>query len=160
MNNSNKFAETIIISEEGFSGHEYHCSEGWITIGFGRKLSEIKYAPLGNTKTTKEKEIVFVRKRIQEIEAAIQNKHPAAWMKCNDARKAILVSLGYQVGITGLFAFKKMWEALSRGDFELACGEMVDSKWFIQTRNRAKRHVDQMKIGSLHMYYLSQGAFV
>lgn len=155
-----KFAETIITVEEGFKQHEYHCSEGWVTIGFGRKLSNVKYAPLGNTKVTKEQEIVFVRNRIQEIESRLSSAHPSAWSKCNDARKAILVSMAYQIGIDGLLAFRKMWENLNRGDFELAAREMQNSKWFVQTPNRARRHIEQMKIGSLHMYYLSQGTFI
>jgi lysozyme len=153
------FAELMIKLDEGWSPHEYHCTEGFVTTGWGRKVSNIKYAPLGNTKTTKEKEIVFVRKRIQEIESALEKQQPSAWMKCNEARKAVLIGMGFQMGVTGLLAFKKMWEALSRGDFELASREMLNSKWAVQTKNRAKRYSDQMKIGSLHMYYLSQGAF-
>jgi lysozyme len=65
--------------------------------------------------------------------------------------------LAYQLGLTGVSQFQKMWMALSNGDFGLAAKEMLNSKWAKQTPNRAKRHVEQMERGEIIRYYLTNG---
>lgn len=152
------YAELIIKVEEGWRSKAYHCSEGWVTIGWGRKLSDIKYAPLPSMTANKEEELKFVREKIIQIEGQLRSRFPLAWSKCNEQRQAILVSMCYQVGFVGLIAFQKMWACLDRGDFEGASREMVNSKWYVQTRHRALRHSQQMRTGTMHVYYLTQGA--
>ena len=152
------YAELIIKTEEGWRQHPYHCSEHYVTIGYGRKLSDTKYAPLPAMTANKEEELKFVREKISQIEGQLRSRFPVAWGKCNEQRQAILISLAYQVGFVGLIAFKKMWACLDRGDFEGASREMVNSKWYIQTRHRALRHSQQMRTGTMHVYYLTQGA--
>ena len=157
MSNLTKFAEIIIVAEEGFSASEYYCTQGYATSGFGRKVSDIKYFPLSSKKVTKEEAIVFVRDKITEITNQLRSRFPLAWGKCNEQRQAILISLTYQIGLTGISNFKKMWACLDRGDFEGASKEMVNSKWYLQTKNRALRHSQQMRTGTMHVYYLTQG---
>jgi len=157
MTNLIKFAEIISVAEEGFSASEYFCTQGYATTGFGRKVSDVKYFPLSNKKVTKGEEIKFVRDKINEITNQLRSRFPLAWGKCNDQRQAILVSLAYQIGFTGISAFKNMWACLDRGDFEGASKEMVNSRWYQQTKNRALRHAQQMRTGTMHVYYLTQG---
>lgn len=152
------FAELIIKVEESFRAKGYHCSEGWLTIGYGQKLSNVKYAPITSQVVTKEEAIIFVRDKITEITNQLRSRFPLAWGKCNEQRQAILISMAYQVGVVGLVAFQKMWACLDRGDFEGASKEMVNSKWYLQTKNRALRHSQQMRTGTMHVYYLTQGA--
>jgi lysozyme len=152
-----KTAENVIITEEGWSSRQYYCSEQYATIGFGRKVSDKKNTPLTNEITTKEKEIVFVREKIRELSYALMSRYHAAWNKCNQARQAILISMAYQLGLTGVSQFQKMWMALSNGDFGLAAKEMLNSKWAKQTPNRAKRHAEQMERGDVIRYYLTNG---
>lgn len=151
-----KTAENIIKAEEGWKPRQYYCSEHYPTIGYGRKCGP-QFAPLTNEITTKEKESQFIRDEIREIQSRIIAYFPKAWNNCNNARQAILISLVYQMGMSGVTKFTKMWQALSSGDFEWAAKEMLDSKWAKQTPNRAKRHSEQMRTGSIHMYYLSSG---
>ena len=151
------FSELIIKIEEGWVAKEYYCSEGFRSIGYGRKLSNVKFEPLGNTITTEREEILFVRQRISEIIKSLSTIKGKAWNNCNDQRKAILVSLAYQLGVSGALKFNNMWTALERNDFELASKEMLDSLWAKQTKNRALRHAKTMKDGGLDMYYLSKG---
>lgn len=149
-------AELIITLEEGFSSRMYRCTMGWNTIGYGRTVGK-KGDPLTNEVTTKEKEIVFVREKIRELSYALMSRYPSAWSKCNQARQAILISMVYQLGLTGVSKFQKMWMALSNGDFSLAAKEMLDSRWAKQTPNRAKRHAEQMERGDVIRYYLTNG---
>lgn len=155
----NQYAEIVIKLEEGWRQREYHCSEGFRSIGYGRKLSNVKFEPLGNTVATEKEEIVFVRQRISEVITKLAVLQPIAWSKCNLQRQAILVSLAYQVGIEGALKFKKMWAALESNNFEEASKQMLDSLWAKQTKNRALRHAKTMKDGTLDMYYLSKGTF-
>lgn len=155
----NTYAELIIKLEEGYVNREYHCSEGFRTIGYGRKLSNIKFEPLGNMVAIEKEEIIFVRQRISDVITRLSTLQPIAWSKCNLQRQAILISLAYQVGIEGALKFKKMWSAIEMSNFEEASKQMLDSLWAKQTKNRALRHAKTMKDGSLDMYYSSKGAF-
>lgn len=155
----NKYAEIIIKLEEGLRLSEYHCTEGYRTIGYGEKLSNIKWEPLGDTKRTEKQALQFLRERIFEIISRLVAHKPKAWNNCNEQRQAILISMCYQLGVAGVLKFNNMWAALERNDFELASKEMLDSLWAKQTKNRALRHSKTMKDGSLDMYYISKGTF-
>lgn len=155
----NTYAELIIKLEEGWKQREYHCSEGFRSIGYGRKLSNIKFETLGNTVAIEKEEIVFVRQRIADVITRLSTMYPIAWSKCNLQRQAILISMTYQLGLTGVSNFKKMWAALESNNFEEASRQMLDSLWAKQTKNRALRHSKTMKEGSLDVYYTSKGTF-
>lgn len=159
MSNLTKLAETIIVVEEGFSANEYYCTQGYVTTGFGRKVSDIKYAPLSSKKVTKEAELKFVRESIDKIIHKLSTTKSMAWSKCNEQRKAILISMAFQMGVVGLLAFHRMWSCIERADFDGAAKEMVNSKWYVQTKNRALRHSQQMRVGSTHIYYQTNGQF-
>jgi lysozyme len=149
----NKFAESIIRLEEGLRLKPYRCSEGCPTIGFGEKIGD-KGDPLPNITTTKEEALIFLRKRISEIIPRLISHNTVAWNNCNRQQQAILISMAYQVGVSGLLAFKKMWKAIEMRDFKEAGKQMLDSKWAVQTRNRAVRHSNTMSSGNLDMYYV------
>ena len=51
----------------------------------------------------------------------------------------VLLSMSYQMGVTGVTRFKKMLAAMLLKDWTKAADEMLDSKWARQTPNRAKR---------------------
>ena len=158
MSNIEKYAELVIKTEERFKGHAYYCSEGVPTIGYG-KVVGTKGSPLPNITTTKEEATKFLRERIQSIIPQLSKKFPKAWGNCNEAQKAILVSMTYQLGLNGVSAFTKMWKALDIKDWTLAYKEMLDSKWARQTPNRANRHAKQILTGNVDVYYLTNGEF-
>ena len=83
----------------------------------------------------------------------MSNKHALAWQRCNDARKSILVSMCYQLGLAGMSNFKMMLASIREEDFDSAAFHMLDSKWARQTPNRAERHAEQMQTGVLLDYY-------
>ena len=151
-----KTAENIITIEEGFRSRCYRCTEGYPTIGFGKRVGE-KGDPLTNEIADKAKEIIFVREKIRELSYALMSKFPTAWRQCNQQRQAILISMTYQLGVAGISQFQKMWMALSAGHFDIAAKEMLNSKWAKQTPNRAKRHSEVMERGDLIRYYLTNG---
>lgn len=151
------YAELMIKVDEGFKSKPYYCTENYPTIGYGERIGD-KFAPLGNETRTKSESLKFVRERIAEVTNQLRTRFPQAWGKCNEQRQAVLIGMAYQLGITGISAFKNMWSCLARGDFEGASKEMVNSRWYIQTKNRALRYSQQMRTGTMHVYYLTEGS--
>lgn len=149
-------AEKIIKIEENYKARPYYCTAGIPTIGYGKVIGK-KGEPLPNITANRAEEDLFVKEKIRELSYALMSRYSVAWNKCNQARQAILISMAYQLGLTGVSQFQKMWMALSNGDFSLAAKEMLNSKWAKQTPNRAKRHVEQMERGEIIRYYLTNG---
>jgi lysozyme len=52
-----------------------------------------------------------------------------AWHKLDEVRKAVLINMAFNLGVTGLFKFKNTLEAVNNGYFNRATAEMFDSKW-------------------------------
>lgn len=150
-------AEKIIKLDEGWRNRQYYCSEGYVTIGWGRKVSNQKHAPLTNEIADKEKETIFVREQVRSISYQLMTRFSVAWNNCNQNQQAVLIAMCYQMGIAGVSAFKKMFMAIERKDFEMASREMLNSKWAKQTANRANRYAEIMHTGSLSRYYLTNG---
>ena len=62
-------------------------------------------------------------------------------------RGEVLVEMAYQMGVGGLFKFKRMWAALAVGAYSGAAHEMLDSRWAKQTPKRAKELAEIMQTG-------------
>lgn len=122
---------------EGLKLHPYKCTAGKTTIGYGRNLDD-----KGITASEAEEMLLT---DMCEVEERLFGE--GLFSGLNDARKAVLINMGYQLGVSGLFKFKKMIAALDRKQYELAAKEMLDSRWSMQTPNRAKELSDQMLTG-------------
>lgn len=142
-------ASRVIKFEEGFREKPYYCSEGYPTIGWGRVVGR-KGEKLPDIRTNVVAEEVFLQQRIYDINKQI----PDILEPLNDARRAILVSMAYQLGVAGLRKFKKFIQALAREDWAEAQTQMLDSLWARQTPNRAKRHAAVILSGELEGAYV------
>ena len=78
----------------------------------------------------------------------------AAYGMCNYARKSVMVSMAYQMGVDGLAKFSKTLDHIKRGEFAEAAMEMLNSKWARDdSPERARRHTEQMRIGRFMEIY-------
>lgn len=133
----------ILEREEGFREQPYLCSEGYPTIGYGLKIGP-KDAPLGMYQFAIPKDVALYWLRLHcadlygEMEEALT---PVG----NAGRRAVLLSMAYQLGISGLMNFRNMWAAIERQDWEEAAEQMTDSLWARQTPERAQRHARIMR---------------
>lgn len=144
---------TLIKTEEGFRAKPYYCTAGMPTIGYGRVVGK-KGDPLPDITTTPEAESEFVEKEIKRLEFKLAGIYPSAWSRCNDARQAVLVSMAYQLGLTGLAGFRRMWAAIGESNWHEAARQALDSKWAkVDSPNRAKRQAEQLESGLWHPYY-------
>jgi len=95
---------------------------------------------IGLTYITLEESRAVVKMRVDYIISRIGNKIK----NLSPVQQDVLIEMAYQLGITGLFKFKKMWVAISRHDYQEAAREMLDSQWArSDSPGRAKELADR-----------------
>jgi lysozyme len=125
--------ETSIKINEGFKGMPYQDTEGFDTIGYGTKL------PI-----TEREAGLILKHRLMQSEKQIDSKWLAYSRMPKDVQEMCL-EMVYQMGIGGFMKFKKMIQALEKGDYDKAYDEGVDSKWYSQTPYRALKVLSILK---------------
>ena len=122
---------------EGLKLKPYRCTAGKLTIGYGHNLDD-----KGITKAQAEEMLLSDMCEVEE------KLHRAGFLHgLNDARKAVLINMAFQLGFKGLSQFRNMLAAVQSEQFVLAAKEMLDSRWATQTPNRAKELSEQMLTG-------------
>lgn len=116
-----------IVEHEGFSSKAYPdpLSKGE-PFTFGHGLTTI----------TESESLEIVKNRVTSIISALSIKLPYFSNLPEDA-KEVLVEMAYQMGVSGLLAFKKTLSLVKVGDYVGASKEMHNSKWAYQTPKRA-----------------------
>lgn len=138
--------------EEGYREKPYHCSEGYPTIGIGKRIGP-KNADLSLYEFTCSKPVAYAWLD-DEIAELGKKLKPLDWFtNLNEDRRAIIVSMCYQLGLSGVMKFKKMIAAISSENWEEAAKQALDSKWAKQTPARAKRHAEVLRTGSFEGVY-------
>jgi lysozyme len=153
----------MIKIDEGFSATPYVDSEGYVTIGYGWKLSN-KDADLSSfcltvTETADEFRLnEDINQRIASMKR--ETRLDLALTACMDSppRYSGLVSMSYQLGISGINQFKNMLAAAIAHDWEGMKNHALDSKWAHQTPNRANRISGMFESGEWDEYYLNAGS--
>ena len=117
---------------EGLRLKPYRCSAGKLTIGYGRNLEESGI-------TLEEANILFESdfNRAKEDAKRVCNVFNINYNKLSESRFYVLVDMVFNLGYPKLIKFKKMLTALSKGDYEEAAREMLDSRWAKQVGHRA-----------------------
>ena len=138
----------LLEKEEGFREKAYYCSEGYPTIGIGWLIGR-KGQPLDDFKAMticKEAARAQLKDEVGIVERALFRELPF-YKLLNRNRQMVLISMAYQLGVTGLLKFKKMMAAIECGDYTSAAREGLDSRWRKQTPGRAGRHMDALLAG-------------
>lgn len=132
-----KSIEEQLILHEGLRLKPYRDTVGKLTIGIGRNLDD---------KGISEDEALFLlRNDIAEVTEALSKY---AWFTALDpVRQKVIIDMAFNLGVAGLLRFRQMIAALERGDYLAAAAEMVNSRWYAQTRLRAIRLVEMMRTG-------------
>lgn len=129
--------EAYIHDEEGYRAKPYRCTSGALTIGIGYNL---------DAGMPFDEAVLLMRHRIDKIRRALLER--LEWFpKLNEARQAALLSMAYQMGLSGLLSFKRTLASIAAGDYEQASREMLGSKWASQTPKRAQRTAYMMRYG-------------
>lgn len=138
----------LIEKEEGYRATPYYCSEGYPTWLIGKKIG-YKGQSLDDFKMLKaSRSVALTMLQDDLVELVADLKSRFDWFeRLNQARKDVIISMCYQMGIDGFAKFKKTINYMTKGRFQEASIEMLDSKWAKQTPARAKRHSDVFASG-------------
>ena len=122
---------------EGFRPLPYRCPAGKLTIGYGLNLDAGISERLASQ---------ILEWQLDDVRSGLAGMLPF-WSKLSPARQDVFVNMAFNLGMAGLFGFRRMLEAAGRGNVEGVCAEMRDSKWARQVGARADELIDQYRKG-------------
>lgn len=122
-----------IKDNEGFVGTVYKDTLGFDTIGYGTKL------PL-----SEEEAALILEYRLKAKIKELEQREPFV-NKLPLEKQEIIAEMCYQMGVSGVLKFRNMWAALKAEDYDEAAAQMLDSRWAVQTPNRAKKLAQKMR---------------
>jgi lysozyme len=128
-----------LMDDEGLRLRAYQDHLGVWTIGYGTNLQVLKITEAQAKK--------WLDQKLEEIEAGISQHEN--WDLLNGARKDVIRSMAYQMGVNGTFNFRMMWQEISFLNWAGAADQMRDSKWWRdpKTQARAERMAKRMHQG-------------
>ena len=129
----------LVQAKEGYCPTVYKDHLGNLTVGYGILLKE------GVTIPAKALEAMFEYNMSKAV--AGYNKLGLA---LNGPRRAVVISMLYQMGYHGVRGFTDMLKSLNDRDYEAAADHMLDSKWArVDTPERAERQAEIMRTGEI-----------
>jgi len=135
---------------EGFRGNYYQCTANKKTIGYGRNV-EANPLPkhlcrdFDNKPMTKDEAEALLIEDVKLVGDRLLRHFN--YLHLSSARQAVLINMAFNMGVSGLLLFKKMFKAISDYDFEQATIEMMNSKWAGQVGCRSDELAEQMLTG-------------
>ncbi len=148
----------IIARHEGIRNNVYLDTKGIKTIGAGFNLEKtgakervkslgLDYNDVCSGKKRLSDNEIYIMTR-EDVETAIsdaKNYVGENWHELNPKAKEVIIDMAYNMGGPRLNNFKKLKEALRKQDYQTAAYEMENSKWYLQTKSRAKEDIAIMK---------------
>tara|TARA_E500000318_G_C3519632_1_gene195805 strand:+ start:578 stop:1015 length:438 start_codon:yes stop_codon:yes gene_type:complete len=134
FHNLEQLKERIKI-HEGFCDTVYKDTLGKRTIGYGHLCTDNEEWKDGKAYTIEYLNDVFegdFNEAVRQTEQLIGN------LVLHKEANEIIIEMVFQLGMSGVSKFKKMWAALKDQNYTEAANQMLDSKWAKQTPNRAK----------------------
>ena len=149
----------MVIANEAWKNNVYKDSNGLWTMGVGHLIGDGKKMPVIDPKfpqlgtitkdrifTNQEVRMVFEKDFEEHVKLAEQTP---GWDKANEAGKAGLIDLTYNMGGRWYIIHKKTAGLLEQGDFKGAAKELEKSKWYKQVKTRAPATVSLIRAGSI-----------
>lgn len=135
----NPHIKPLLVAEEGLKLRAYKCSAGKTTVGVGRNLDD-RGITVDEAMYLLDNDVREVEKRAQQFD----------WYGgLDDVRRAVVLSMLFQLGVEAFKQFHMTIEAIAKGDYETAAERMLQSLWAKQTPNRAARAAQMMRTGKL-----------
>lgn len=123
--------------QEGFRPTPYRCSAGRLTIGYGLNLDVGISERLASQ---------ILEWQLSDLEKGLSGMLPF-WSDLSPARQSVFVNMSFNLGMAGLFGFRRMLESARKGNVAGVCAEMKDSKWAEQVGARADELIEQYRQG-------------
>jgi len=117
-----------LIKHEGYRKKPYKCTAGKLTIGVGRNLDDVGLF-------SDEINLIF-ENDIKRCEIDLQKN--LSWFESQPENvKMVLIDMCFNLGIYGLLKFKNTLSLISKGKYNEASIEMLNSNWAMQVGVRA-----------------------
>jgi len=126
-----------LITDEGNIEVIYKDHLGNLTAGVGHLLKVGDYIPQDTRSEWLNHDIQIA---LKDCASVFSN-----YEQMPDDLQSILANMLFNLGRTRFLTFKKMIQAVKDGDYSKAADEMVDSRWYGQVGDRAKRLVARMR---------------
>lgn len=126
---------------EGLVLHAYKDHLGYLTIGIGRMIDKRKGGGISEAEAE-----YLLQNDIGSIVSVLHRNITVFDTLCAP-RRAVLMNMAFQMGVTGLMKFKKTLSLIEAGDYEAAGDNMLKSLWAKQTPERAREMAEQMRTG-------------
>jgi len=124
--------------DEGVRLKPYNDSQGKLTIGIGRNLSDV-----GISREEADNMLLGdIERTCLDLDRAIP-----WWTKLSEVRQRVLANMAFNLGVPGLLAFRRTLEMVQEGKYEDASREMLVSAWASQVGPRAQRLSNMMRDG-------------
>jgi lysozyme len=147
---SDDLTERLLIRDEGFRRSCYQDSLGYWTLGIGRCVDARKGGGISQSEA-----FLLLRNDLGSKTSALDATIPW-WKGLDPVRRAVILSMAYQMGAAGLLGFRNTLKAVQEGRFSDAATLMLTSKWATQVPLRASRLADAMRTGSEGAFQLDE----
>lgn len=129
---------------EGFRDVVYEDSLGKATIGYGHLVTyKDKFEP--GKKYSKEMLDELFEADFQEAVNNADYFIKSNELEINDIARQVIIEMVFQLGIGNVNKFKNMIKALQEKDYKTAGDEMINSRWYKQTKERCQKLADIMR---------------
>lgn len=132
-------AKRSLEKDEGFQQYPYILN-GVLHIGYGFNLDEVGLYP--------EEADFILTNRIEKADTELL-RNTLCYPMLSDNRRAILINLCFNMGISGLMEFRKFFTALENKDWSGASRELLDSKAAQQNPARMERLAYCLEVDTL-----------
>jgi lysozyme len=150
-------AYALIEAEEGFRERPYRDTKGLWSWGIGECL-ERNPPTAAQWKLLLDRNLVDIRikhegasllmKDIVDARLLILERLVPVFVKLNDVRQAVLLSMSFQLGINFIYSFKDFMKAVAVQDWPAAAIAGLDSEWAREdTPERARRMMNWLERG-------------
>ena len=146
---SDDLVTRLLLRDESFRRSVYQDSLGYATIGIGRCIDARKGGGISQSEA-----FLLLRNDLGSKSAALDATIPW-WKGLDPVRRAVLLSMAYQLGAAVLLGFRNTLKAVKEGRYADAATTMMKSKWATQVPLRASRLADAMRTGSEGAFQLT-----
>ncbi len=128
-----------LVRHEGLRLKAYIDTVGKLTIGYGRNLDDVGI--------TTDEAHYLLSGDLDRVIRGLTARYP--WfVDLDPVRQAVIVNMGYNMGLGKLATFVRMLAAVSHKQYGQASDEMIDSDWHKQVGVRAVELAAQMRTGT------------
>jgi lysozyme len=127
-----------LIRDEGMKLQAYKDSLGVWTLAVGHNIED---RPI-----TERAALAILDDDISTVESGLDRMFPW-WRNLSEVRQRAFANMAFQLGVTRLLGFTKALAAIEAGRWDEAESQLLESRWAVQTPNRARRIASMMRNG-------------